>query len=197
MESNAADSNDKIAIPKHTLIGVYISSADPVRIIAPQARVEAMKKNILQYNLMIEAALRAVVRQALSEVAEHGLPGDHHFYITFRTAYPGVELPDYLRARYPAEMTIVLQYQFDALEVDERALGVTLTFNNTPTRLIIPLRAITVFADPSVNFALPFQVPEFPVEEPPKPAAVQAEAKPADGEEKSGEVVSLDKFRKK
>jgi hypothetical protein len=197
MESNAADSNDKIAIPKHTLIGVYISSADPVRIIAPQARVEAMKKNILQYNLMIEAALRAVVRQALSEVAEHGLPGDHHFYITFRTAYPGVELPDYLRARYPAEMTIVLQYQFDALEVDERALGVTLTFNNTPTRLIIPLRAITVFADPSVNFALPFQPSETPEAAPPPETPKAAEPVASSADSKTGEVVSLDKFRKK
>jgi hypothetical protein len=156
-----------------------------------------MKKNILQYNLMIEAALRAVVRQALSEVAEHGLPGDHHFYITFRTAYPGVELPDYLRARYPAEMTIVLQYQFDALEVDERALGVTLTFNNTPTRLIIPLRAITVFADPSVNFALPFQPSETPEAAPPPETPKAAEPVASSADSKTGEVVSLDKFRKK
>ncbi len=156
-----------------------------------------MPKEILQYNVMVEAALRAVVKQALSEVAEVGLPGDHHFYITFRTAYPGVEVPGHLKARYPNEMTIVLQFQFDYLEVDDMQFSVTLMFNKMPERLVIPLRAITVFADPSVNFALPFQVPEFPVEEPPKPAAVQAEAKPADGEEKSGEVVSLDKFRKK
>lgn len=163
-----------------------------------------MKKNILQYNVMIEAALRAVVRQALSEVSEHGLPGDHHFYITFRTAFPGVELPDYLRARYPAEMTIVLQYQFDDLEVDEHTLGVTLTFNNTPTRLVIPLAAITVFADPSVNFALPFQPSEAaapaPEDKPPeaiKPSETRDETATPPGDGKTGEVVSLDKFRKK
>jgi hypothetical protein len=182
-----------------------------------------MKTPILQYNTLVETALRSVVRQALTEVAQHGLPGKHHFYITFRTAYPGVQLPDYLKTRYPAEMTIVLQYQFYDLEVTDTAFGVTLTFNNAPERLIIPLRAITVFADPSVQFALPFQPPDPPVEElaakpaplakfgkdaaPPKPAPV-AEARPAepaqastgdkaDAAEKSAEVVSLDKFRKK
>ena len=165
-----------------------------------------MAKEILQYNVMVEAALRAVVRQALAEVAEAGLPGNHHFYITFRTAHPGVQVPDYLRARYPVEMTIVLQFQFYDLQVDDNALNVTLTFNNAPERLVIPLRAITVFADPSVNFVLPFQPPETAiVEEPPPVAATKTKAKPQSavedgdkhGDEKTGEVVSLDKFRKK
>jgi hypothetical protein len=157
-----------------------------------------MPKEILQYNLMVEAALRAVVRQSLAEVAEAGLPGNHHFYITFRTGYPGVRLPEYLRARYPAEMTIVLQFQFYDLVVDDTSFGVTLTFNNAPERLVIPLRAITVFADPSVNFALPFQASEMPVEEPPPPKpAAEAEDKPAPDGDKGGAVVSLDKFRKK
>jgi hypothetical protein len=161
-----------------------------------------MAKEILQYNVMVEAALRAVVRQSLTEVAEAGLPGNHHFYITFRTAHPGVQVPDYLRARYPAEMTIVLQFQFYDLEVDDNAFSVTLTFNNAPERLIIPLRAITVFADPSVNFVLPFQPAEMTVEMEPEPVATaktkpQPVAKPADDGEKTGEVVSLDKFRKK
>ena len=167
-----------------------------------------MAKEILQYNVMVETALRAVVRQALTEVAESGLPGNHHFYITFRTGYPGVQVPDYLKARYPAEMTIVLQFQFYDLQIDDTALNVTLTFNNAPERLIIPLRAITVFADPSVNFVLPFQPVEAAVEEaPPAPAAVAKKptaqpaiakaAAPAEDGEKTGEVVSLDKFRKK
>jgi uncharacterized protein len=166
-----------------------------------------MAKEILQYNLMVETALRAVVRQSLTEVAEHGLPGNHHFYITFRTGHPGVQVPDYLKARYPAEMTIVLQFQFYDLQVDDIAFSVTLTFNNAPERLIIPLRAITVFADPSVNFVLPFQPAEAAVEEAPAPAVAKkptppavtktVEAKPADDSEKTGEVVSLDKFRKK
>jgi hypothetical protein len=160
-----------------------------------------MPKEILQYNLMVEAALRAVVRQSLIEVAEAGLPGNHHFYITFRTGYPGVRLPDYLRARYPAEMTIVLQFQFYDLVVDDIGFAVTLTFNNAPERLVVPLRAITVFADPSVNFALPFQPSEMPIEEeplePPQQLAPATDAKAADDGEKTGEVVSLDKFRKK
>lgn len=161
-----------------------------------------MAKEILQYNVMVEAALRAVVRQALAEVAEAGLPGDHHFYITFRTGYPGVQVPDYLKTRYPAEMTIVLQFQFYDLQVDDTALSVTLTFNNAAERLNIPLRAITVFADPSVNFVLPFQPTEIAVEPEPAPAEAaktkpQPVAKTADDSEKTGEVVSLDKFRKK
>jgi hypothetical protein len=160
-----------------------------------------MAKEILQYSVMVEAALRAVARQALTEVAEAGLPGNHHFYITFRTAYPGVQVPEYLKARYPAEMTIVLQFQFYDLHVDDTTFSVTLTFNNAPERLVIPLRAITVFADPSVNFVLPFQPAEVPLEEAPavaKPKTVPDKAaKAVEDGEKSGEVVSLDKFRKK
>jgi hypothetical protein len=161
-----------------------------------------MAKEILQYSVMVEAALRAVVRQALTEVAQNGLPGSHHFYITFRTSHPGVQVPDYLKARYPAEMTIVLQFQFYDLKVDDTAFSVTLTFNNTPERLVIPIRAITVFADPSVNFVLPFQTTDaVAVEEAPapapKPAPAPAIAKVEDDGEKGAEVVSLDKFRKK
>ena len=86
----------------------------------------------LRYDKMVESALRGVVRQAISEVQTKGLPGDHHFYITFMTDYAGVQIPDYLRERYPGEMTIVLQYQFENLTIDENALGVTLSFNNVP-----------------------------------------------------------------
>jgi hypothetical protein len=156
---------------------------------------------------MVEAALRAVVRQALTEVAQNGLPGNHHFYITFRTSHPGVQVPDYLKARYPSEMTIVLQFQFYDLHIDDSAFSVTLTFNNNPERLVIPLRAITVFADPSVNFVLPFQTTDAAaVEEAPAPAPKAAPApaiakpaaakEPEDGD-KGAQVVSLDKFRKK
>lgn len=167
-----------------------------------------MAKDILQYSVMVEAALRAVVRQALAEVAQNGLPGSHHFYITFRTSHPGVQVPDYLKARYPSEMTIVLQFQFYDLKVDDTAFSVTLTFNNTPERLVIPIRAITVFADPSVNFVLPFQTTDAVIEEKPAPAAApkaapapaiakpEAAKEPEDGD-KSAQVVSLDKFRKK
>ncbi len=169
-----------------------------------------MKTPGLQYKLMVEAALRGVMRQALAEAAENGLPGNHHFYITFRTRFPGVRIPDYLRTRYPAEMTIVLQFQYYDLRVDDTAFSVTLQFNNIPEKLVIPLAAITMFADPSANFALPFQPPDVPPEAPVAilappagtPPAGTLETKPpepkqAEPAEKTGAVVSLDKFRKK
>lgn len=158
--------------------------------------------DILRYDRMVEGALRGVVREAVEEVIEHGLAGDHHFYITFLTDYPGVKIPDYLRERYPGEMTIVLQYQFSDLYVDDEVMRVTLSFNNVPEKLVIPLGAISIFADPSVNFALQFQ----PMEEDDSLAALDelddddpdddGPGGGADGE-KTGEVVSLDKFRKK
>lgn len=111
----------------------------------------------LRYDRMVESALRGVVRAALSQAEESGLPGNHHFYITFRTTHPGVELSDALNARYPAEMTIVLQFQYYGLEVEEERFSVTLSFNSVHERLVVPFAAITTFADPSVNFALQFQ----------------------------------------
>lgn len=116
-----------------------------------------MGQEPLRYDRMVESALRGVVREALTQVGERGLPGNHHFYVTFRTRHPGVSLADHLRARYPSEMTIVLQYQFYGLEVAQDRFAVTLSFNNTHERLVIPFAAISTFADPSVNFALQFQ----------------------------------------
>jgi len=163
--------------------------------------------DILRYDKMVETALRGVVKGSVEEVIEHGLPGDHHFYITFLTDYPGVKIPDYLRDRYPGEMTIVLQYQFSDLFVDDKLLKVTLSFNNVPEKLEVPLAAISIFADPSVNFALQFQPlgdamdeadlaglaldddEEGPDDDGPKGGG-------SSGSE-TGEVVSLDKFRKK
>ena len=158
-------------------------------------------EDILRYDKMVENALRGVVRQAIKEVIENGLPGDHHFYITFMTDYPSVNIPDYLRERYPGEMTIVLQFQFDDLDVDEERLVVTLSFNNVPERLEIPLAAITIFADPSVNFALQFQPMDDDIEsgfEPDDdPSGSSKKDDSQNSGEGSGEVVSLDKFRKK
>lgn len=156
---------------------------------------------ILRYDKMVEGALRGVVRQAVEEVVDDGLPGEHHFYITFMTDYPGVDIPDYLRDRYPGEMTIVLQYQFYDLSVDKEKMGVTLSFNNVPERLVIPLGAISIFADPSVNFALQFQPlgddGDFDPDGGGDEDSDQDTAKDGDKDGKSGEVVSLDKFRKK
>lgn len=158
----------------------------------------------LRYDKMVEQALRGVVRQAVEEVMKYqGLPGDHHFYITFMTDYPGVKIPDYLRERYPGEMTIVLQYQFHDLDVNKERLQVTLSFNNVPERLEIPLAAITIFADPSVNFALQFQplgddsAPDYDPDEDGDDETGGDDEASKGKKPKSGEVVSLDQFRKK
>ena len=158
----------------------------------------------LRYDKMVEQALRGVVRQAVEEVIKYqGLPGDHHFYITFMTDYPGVKIPDYLRERYPGEMTIVLQYQFHDLDVNKERLQVTLSFNNVPERLEIPLAAITIFADPSVNFALQFQplgddsAPDYDPDEDDDETGGDDDTASKGKKPKSGEVVSLDQFRKK
>jgi len=157
-----------------------------------------MAEQRFDYPKMVETALRGVVREALARAAREGLPDEHHFYITFRTGAPGVALPKYLAARYPDEMTIVLQHQFRALEVDNDAFSVNLSFQSRSERLKIPFAAVTTFADPSVNFGLQFDVPALPPAEPvpppaqiPPPEAADPSARPA------AEVVALDKFRKR
>ena len=110
----------------------------------------------LQYEAMVERALRGVMREALAFAAERGMPGEHHFYITFRTEHPGVAIPDYLRERYPSEMTIVLEHRFWSLEVGDEIFGVTLSFADVPERLTVPYEAVTAFFDPSVRFGLQF-----------------------------------------
>lgn len=155
------------------------------------------KDENFRYDKMVEKALRGVVRQALLEVMKDGLSDDHHFYITFFTDQPGVKLPGYLRERYPGEMTIVLQHQFYDLEVGEESFSVMLSFNNVPERLTIPFSTVTIFADPSVNFALQFQ----PLAEEDGEGRFEAEELEAERDDKAakkkGEVVSLDQFRKK
>jgi hypothetical protein len=162
-----------------------------------------MAKPTLRYDKMVENALRSVVRDALAVTAERGLPGAHHFYVTFRTDHAGVDIPDFLRAQYPLEMTIVLEHQFWGLEVDTVKFAVTLSFHSQAQRLTVPLAAITAFADPSVKFVLEFRPDSEETEAPqavklvPDPVEapiVKPEPAPAD---KSGEVVKLDTFRKK
>ena len=155
-----------------------------------------MSEDLLRYDRLVEKALRGVVREALSTVAEQkALPGDHHFFITFLTGAEGVKIPTYLRQQYPDEMTIVLQYQFYDLKVADEVLHVTLSFNNKLEELVIPLAAITTFADPAVSFALQFQS-----------GFDDGDDEDGDGEESSAkpprppggaEVVTLDAFRKK
>lgn len=164
-----------------------------------------MAMDQLRYDRMVETALRGVVREALRQVEKRGLPGDHHFYITFRTGAPGVQVPDFLRAQYPQEMTIVLQYQFYGLKVTQDTLSVTLSFGGKHENLVIPFSTITTFADPHVNFALQFQPfgvndgaeAESAEEGGAKAADDGADSEPADEAGKSGTVVTLDAFRKK
>ena len=117
-----------------------------------------MSKDLIGYNALVENGLRSVVREALRRVAEEGWPGTHHAYITFKTAAPGVEVPDFLHTRYPDELTIVLQHQFWGLEVEDDSFAVTLSFNKVGQRIVVPFAALTSYADPSVKFGLQFGV---------------------------------------
>ena len=125
----------------------------------------------LRYDEMVERALRGVLRDALIQVAEAGLPGEHRLFITYRTDHPGVELSGHLHERYPSEMTIVLEHQFWGLEVNDDAFAVTLSFSNEPERLRIPFDAVIAFADPSVRFGLQFDSGIGEVEVAEKPSA--------------------------
>lgn len=160
-----------------------------------------MAREQLRYDKMVERALRGVVKDVLEEAARNGLPGNHHFYLTFKTSHPGVSIPDYLAAQYANEMTIVLQYQFFGLEVTEDGFAVTLSFNGQHERLSVAFAAITTFADPSVNFALQFQpleAEEAAAAQAAEDEGVEGEGESATGEDaKRGEVVALDAFRKK
>ncbi|MBL0318840.1 MAG: hypothetical protein IPP74_06080 [Alphaproteobacteria bacterium] len=112
---------------------------------------------VIDYEALIDEAMYMIVRRALEIIAKGGLPGAHHFYITFQTQFSGVEIPDYLRKKYPEEMTIVLQYQFHSLKIEQDKFSVSLSFNNVPERLVIPFGSIISFADPSVQFGLQFR----------------------------------------
>ncbi len=115
-----------------------------------------MSVDHIRYDLMVRDALRGVVRRALADVARNGLPGEHHFFISFDTQAPGVRLSPRLMAQYPKEMTIILQHQFWDLSVNETGLEVGLSFNGIPERLVVPFDAIRGFFDPSVQFGLEF-----------------------------------------
>jgi len=162
--------------------------------------VPPMTEDQMRYDLMAQEALRGVVRAAIAKAAENGMPGNHHFYITFGTRFPGVIIDEKLLAKYPEEVTIVLEHQFWDLAALKEHFEVTLSFDGAPKYLKIPYRAVTSFHDPSVGFGLKFEIPN---DEPgtekstkksatPKPEADNIE--PADG---TGEVVSLDAFRRK
>ena len=183
-------------------------------------------KDHIRYDVLARDAMRGVLRRVLEDAAKQGLPGDHHFYITFLTHADGVNLSPRLLAQYPNEMTIILQHQFWDLLVTEDHFEVGLSFGSIPEKLVVPFAAIKSFLDPSVQFGLTFETGEVPAAAaPPAPAASAAPApkdkakaenksqekvqdkapattedKPHDGEHKpseGAEVVRLDRFRKK
>ncbi|HET7850191.1 MAG TPA: ClpXP protease specificity-enhancing factor SspB [Pseudolabrys sp.] len=171
----------------------------------------------IRYDLLTQQALRAVVRNVLADVAKKGLPGEHHFYITFDTAAEGVKLSPRLREQFPEEMTIILQHQFWDLTVSDEGFEVGLSFSGVPERVGVPFEAVNAFFDPSVQFGLQFeevverqdnkapanaQKPENKGRASNVPAAAEPqtstpEKEPSDPEGGGAEVVSLDRFRKK
>lgn len=146
-----------------------------------------MPQDLIRYDLLVQDALKGVVRKILTDAAASGLPGDHHFYVSFRTTDPGVRISQRLREKYPEEMTIVLQHQFWDLAVTEHTFEVGLSFSGVPERLLVPFDALTGFFDPSVQFGLKFDLAgaepadnDEPVEaERPEPASPTALPAPA------------------
>ncbi len=143
----------------------------------------------LNYGRMMQRALRSVMAEALGTVAESGLPGDHHFYITIDTRHPETDVPTWLRTEYPEQITIVLQFEYSDLEVSKDGFGVRMSFADKPAMIYAPFDAVLTFVDPSVEFGLKFDATEAEREDAPEPAE---SARPEEG----GEVVSLDQFRK-
>ena len=141
----------------------------------------------IDYGSLMHAAMRGLIQQVLSDVTDHGLPGNHHFFITFDTMHPDVEIADWLSDRYPNEMTVVMQHWFDHLEVTDEGFSVTLNFGDQPEPLYIPYDAIKTFVDPSVEFGLRFETQTVDDDEDDEP-----DPEPT----REAEVVRLDKFRK-
>lgn len=178
-----------------------------------------MADDQIRYDILAQEALRGVMRKVLVEVSRTGLPGNHHFFITFLTNAPGVRISSRLRERYPEQMTIVLQFQYWDLKVTDAGFEVGLSFSDTPEKLEVPFSAVRGFYDPSVNFELEFDVKTegsapAPVEkpapalkavkpvkdakpEPPQPPAAPTESQAEEEQKPGAEVVSLDAFRKK
>lgn len=144
----------------------------------------------IDYGNLMHRAMRGLIQTVLQDVAENGLPGAHHFFITFDTSHPGVQMADWLKSRYPSEMTVVIQHWYENLDVTADGFSVTLNFGNQPEPLVIPFDAVRTFVDPSVEFGLRFETQQDEDDdEDPEP---EPEPEPP----RAAEVVSLDKFRK-
>ncbi|WP_305969843.1 MULTISPECIES: SspB family protein [unclassified Mameliella] len=152
----------------------------------------------IDYGKLMHRAMRGLIQQVLEDVQENGLPGDHHFFITFDTGHPDAELADWLADRYPEEMTVVMQHWYDGLDVGDDGFAVTLNFGDAPERLYIPYDAIKTFVDPSVEFGLRFesQEDEEDGDDDPTPPDDDGPGGEPQEEHHDAEVVSLDRFRK-
>ena len=148
----------------------------------------------------MHTAMRGLIQSLLVRIAKDGLPGEHHFFITFDTMHPDVEIADWLSDRYPGEMTVVIQHWFDKLVVTDEGFSITLNFGDNPEPLYIPYDSIQTFVDPSVEFGLRFETQEdaevADEEDEEAPMAEMAEDAPEDDAPRAAEVVSLDQFRK-
>ncbi len=175
-------------------------------------------KDTIDYPGLIDTAMRGVVREALVHVDKFGLPGEHHFFISFQTNFPGVSISPQLKSRYPEEITIVVQHQFWDLKITDKQFSIMLSFNNIPEKLVVPFDALTAFADPSIKFGLQFHGKQIAANgnatavdeavacpatgrtgnERPPMAAFEEEA-PSEADEAANDekVVSLEAFRKR
>jgi len=160
----------------------------------------------IDYGNLMHTAMRGLIKTVLLDVKNHGLPGEHHFFITFDTTHPDVQIADWLRERYPTEMTVVVQHWFDNLDIRDDGFSITLNFGDAPEPLNIPFDAFRTFVDPSVEFGLRFETNEDDEDEPAlhsvdqeAPETENAEITLVDEEDapmKDAEIVSLDAFRK-
>jgi uncharacterized protein len=163
-------------------------------------------ESLIPYDEIVQEALRTVIGRVLTQIRVGGLPGAHHFYIAFKTGHPGVQVPAWLREKYPDEMTIVIQHRFWDLVITDERFEIGLSFNQRAEHLVVPYAAVVGFVDPHVNFALQFQIQDQVADE----HLEQQLPKPDGGQEQEGDapapkptasgdnnVVSLDRFRKK
>ncbi|MCF6316175.1 MAG: ClpXP protease specificity-enhancing factor SspB [Marinosulfonomonas sp.] len=166
-----------------------------------------MSSDTIDYGNLMHRAMRSLIKEVLNDIAKDGLPGQHHFFITFDTMHPDVEIADWLSDRYPGDMTIVIQHWFDNLDVGDVGFAITLNFGDNPEPLYVPYDAIVTFVDPSVEFGLRFDSGEDgkqdaevvsieTAEHEDVPEAPMVEALDDDEPPKDAEVVSLDSFRK-
>ena len=150
----------------------------------------------IDYGNLMHNAMRSLIQDVLTEVKNNGLPGEHHFFITFDTNHAGVEMASWLKDRYPTEITVVMQHWYDDLEVKDDGFSVTLNFGDTPEHLVIPYEAILSFVDPSVEFGLRFETNEEDEDTDEQKPTVSEQSNKDDTKKETGQVVSLDNFRK-